>query len=296
MKKTVYCLTPQDAESVFINTDKGTVYAITPACEKKIKVQLDKESFRNRHCDTCNFRIDSNQLRDKMKAAKVMSSTLNKLSFCQQNNLCTSSDQMLALCPAGHNLTDFEYITISVPKLLWVYNFNLSGKELFKLYAVEDEQGLDLTVRPYLLSNVYTNPKACISWPKNQSRPTNLRQAYNTYWESPFSEESWVVRPNMTYIEHLNTYDVFSTEEEPDYLLNFKTRNIQLDMTNSDGVFYSSDEKLINSIPKRFRDSDNHLLGSIQLGASNNWLFKINDHLFTKNGKLSGTAKLNVIA
>lgn len=291
MKKTIYCLLPKVSEKSYVDLTNHRVITITPPTQKKIRVQLDKQSFRSRHCDTCPLKVAEGNLVKAMKTAGIMTSSLNKISYCNTNNLCTGSDQMLALCPAGHNITTLEEVVVDVPKLLWVYNWNITGKEQFKLYAVKEEDTHSYTVVPYLLSNVYTKPLACISWPKNQTRPANLRQAYNTYWDSPFSDESWVVDNQHSYIEHLTKYNALANEE----VLTLNTEGLgYMEFSGVDGIFYSEDEKIVSSVPRRV-NSLTTLLGSIKQGASNNWLITINNSLFNKAGKLSGTAKLTLL-
>lgn len=291
MKKTIYCLLPNIAETSYVDLNTQRVITITPSTKKRIRVQLDKNSFRSKHCDTCSIKVTESDLNKAMKNAGLMSTSLNKISYCNTHNLCTGSDQMLGLCPAGHNITTLEEILIDVPKLLWIYNWNMTGKEQFKLYAVKHEDTDYFEVVPYLLSNVYTKPLACISWPKNQSRPVNLKQAYNSYWDSPFSDESWVVDTQQSYIEHLTNYNALNN----DAVLTLETSGLgYLKFSNVEGIFFSEDEKIVNSVPKRI-NSLNHLLGTIKQGASNNWLFTINNALFNKAGKLSGTAKLTLL-
>ena len=289
MTKTIYCLVPKVSIESYVDLVHQRVITITPPTRKKIRVQLDKQSFRDRHCNSCTLKIAESDLIKAMKDAHIMPSTLNKITYCSNNGLCTSSDQMLSLCPAGHSFNTLEEVEVNVPKLLWVYNWNVTGKEQFKLYAVKEEDTDNYSIVPYLLSNVYTKPLACISWPKNQSRPNNLKQAYQTYWDSPFSDESWVVENNQSYIQHLTTYNALDSDE----VLKLYTNGL-IKFVDVEGLFYTEDEKIVKTVPKRINTLE-YLLGTVKQGANNNWLLTINNHLFNKTGKLSGTAKLTLL-
>jgi hypothetical protein len=290
MKKTVYCLLPRVSKETYVDVINKKVITVTPSEKRTIKVQLDKHSFRQRFCESCELKITEKELNRQLRASKIMESTLNKLTYCNEHKLCTSSDQMLALCPAGNTFTKLEEVTVNIPELVWVFSWDASGKEQFKLFAVKEKDYEKLTVTPYLMSNVYTKPLACISWPKNQSRPTNLKQAYHTYWDSPFSDESWVVDTNSSFIEHLTNYNALEAESTS-YVY---TEGLRV-FTECEGVFYTEDSKILGDIPKRVNNLS-HALGSIKQGASNNWLVTINNHLFNKTGKLTGTAKLSLLA
>jgi hypothetical protein len=294
-KKSIFCLTPKNSVAIGYNFENDSIIAITAPKKHSIKIELDKTSFRNMFCEKCSLIITEPELSSRLKAEKILTSAVNKISYSVRNNVCTSSDQMLTMCPAGNSLSSFFTLEVDAPELLWIYNTKVTGKEQFKLFALKRDED-DLYIKPYLFSNVYSKPAGCISWPKNQPRPNNLEQAYNLYWDSPFSNESTVLdplNPIDSHLDYLQTYD-------PNQDINFEWTYFNGDKINwldatQQGIYYSNDSSVINSFPNRVTLNKNYILGTIKEGVEGNWLFKINNYLLTKTGKLTGTSKLNIL-
>lgn len=85
-------------------------------------------------------------------------------------------------------------ISIHTPDLIWSHSlkkpwdYNSKVNPYFSLFAIDLKQSDGLYAVPYRLANVYDSATVCFG---DTSREiTNLRQANNYFWSSPFNEDN----------------------------------------------------------------------------------------------------------
>lgn len=90
-------------------------------------------------------------------------------------------------------VTAKETLEIQIPELIWSHSIKKPWEPsslvqpYFSLHAIDLSKSDGLFVTPYLLANIYTSAKVCYG---GDSDPTNLRQAANRFWQSPFNEDN----------------------------------------------------------------------------------------------------------
>lgn len=302
-KKNQYCLTPAGSLAVGVSQDSTRFAAILPSQSHTIYVRRDFNTFRRDFCGQCTHRVTEKELKDEMKANGLLAVAAQKLKFCSDNGYCTASNAMIPTCVAGHNIQEMSALTVNTPTLLWLQDTNASAAQQIQLYAVNEEHfdiskffdgGSDVQIKPYRLSNVYTIPRGVVSWPKKQTKPSNLRQAHTLYWNSPFTSDSQVVQPDqsISHIEHIESYHPADDPLDWNWLGNFDWFPGQ----EYDGVFVSTDQKIIDALPSRVVPRNTkRICGLITEADQTQWLVHINGHTFIKNGQLSGSSKLKLL-
>ena len=97
-------------------------------------------------------------------------------------------------------------ILIKIPNLImshsmqkpWVLNSKI--ETYFSINAIDLKQTSGIYVIPYRLANVYSSSNICFGDVALERKPSNLRQANNFFWSSPFNED------NCPYLDrHLQT-------------------------------------------------------------------------------------------
>lgn len=158
---------------------------------------------------------------------------------------------------------------IDSPTLLFVAEYAMLPKPTvsthfdttFYMFALNAAQQNHIEVKPYMLSNTYSDGRICMG----SFRPTSLHKAFNIYWGTVFNDELFSYNRELSY--DYNPKDMF------DHILNFHSQllpKLQWDNRTTTicgknhwaanrgahGVLVSDSQNLLKVIPEQFWRTD----------------------------------------
>lgn len=298
--KTNYCLMPPTAVAIGHSPKDTSFYAITRPELKTISVEAGYDSFRSINCTNCSYMVSDNEINQRLEAEKLAPILPNKIIYCSKNQICNGADALIDICQAGHQLKSYIDVEVTIPYLLWVWDYSTKSKMSWRLYGIQETKVLDgsettLNIKPYLLANVYIAHPGGICWGKTKV-PKDLKEAYYSYWNAPFNRETTPeqVKDLATYVK---TYDI-NNDTMTDYKP-FDMTKVQWSWLSKtghlDGLMHTSDSKIIANFPHKVTQGASELTASIKKTDSSFWMFIVNDYVCLKQGKLTGTSKVKVL-
>jgi len=295
---TKYCNLPPFCIAAGHDKTTKSFYAITSPHKKTIKVENNLETFKLINCDNCKFYRSTEEVKEEVVKAGLFPAPAKLISYCENNNICNASATLIESCMAGHILSDCINIEVNLPHLLWVWAYGATGKNVWKIYAVEEIYKDSIKIKPYLLANVYDNPVGAICWKQKGGTtklPQDLQQAYYTYFGAPFNKET--SPPGILNLaEYILNYNVFEDTRSQYIELNTDALDVWYTNPTYKTLMYTNDPKVINNFsPKVHRNQPELFAAMTPTETSTYTLVDCNGYKSIKIGKLKGNSKCKVL-
>jgi hypothetical protein len=295
---TVYNYLPDESLALGHSAALNRFIVITPACKKVVKVERDQNSFISLNCPACHHRREQTEINAALKAQKIMPTPHQTQKYAENNNLCVPS-LMLESCLLGIEYVPNESVEVEVevPCLAWIWNYLKRDEQSWQLYAVQDYSDSleeELTLTPYLLGNVYKHT-AGICFAKKVKRgsgitapkkPNSTSEAYNVYWDSPFTKET--SNPNITLLEEwIKNY---SPDFSDSVTLNKSQYSTWIEKPVNSIYLWTTSDKTLGYYP--FIQAESALIGMKPTLTAEAWLISYDGIWAVKIGRPDSSTKV----
>ena len=172
--------------------------------------------------------------------------------------------------PYGGALEPFKFKTLATILTAEYTDFPQYGRanqpiKSYYLFSYNTRVKKWIAAAPYLISNVYKGGRICFG----KLNPSNLREAYNYFWNSTFNNElhhEHIKAVNYTGSNDLKTYSknyhktIFLDQPWEDFTPFICGRKFWAAPRGGDALLFSNDPWILGKIPKKFwrRNTDGY--------------------------------------